>query len=354
MTRDDAAQFAVTLLAPEQNVIDSKKLLPCTIAFGLFSAVLWVSSSYMVIDIDLYHEMALFRQFLQEGEMPLTDDFAYTPTLDRVVHHEWATGAVLYWVTVSSGWGTTGLLALKYLLTFSICLGCYLYARWRGVSLAVFSVLALLPLYQAGWYSFTNVRAQVFTLLFLVILFGFLELDRRGKRWWIWFWLPMFIVWANMHAGVVSGMGILGVYGVSRLIDAIRETRSLGQALLRVKHLLFVGVATALLINVNPYGFGLRAVPDPSDPYGKAVDLGMVDDLDGWLDGNESHLFDHDCGCGLCDHQSRLAEILLKSGLVADRLPRHEAHSPRLLICRHMGLSGATVVGVVQGRGRHS
>jgi hypothetical protein len=233
----------------------SKKLLPWTVTFGLLSAVLWVSSSYMVIDIDLYHEMALYRQYLQEGAMPLQDDFAYTPTIERVVHHEWATGAVLYWVTVASGWGTTGLILLKYALAFSICFGCYFYSRWRGVSLAVFSVLALLPLYQAGWFSFTNVRAQVFTLLFLVILFWFLELDRRGKRWWIWFWLPLFVVWANMHAGVVSGMGILGVYGVSRLIDEIKETRSFGQALLRVKHLLFVGVATALLINVNPYGF---------------------------------------------------------------------------------------------------
>ncbi len=222
---------------------------------AMISAVLAVAANNMIVDLDLFHEMALYRQFLTEGTMPVTDDFAYTPTIGKVVHHEWATGAVLYWLTVSSGWGAAGLVGLKYILSFAVCFGCYFYARMKGASLATFSLLVPIALNLGGWMAFTNVRAQLFTLLFLTALFFLLELDRRGKRWWVWLWLPLFVVWANMHGGVVSGMGILAVYGLAQTMESYLSTQSVRATFQRIWHLLLVGLVTALLLNVNPYGW---------------------------------------------------------------------------------------------------
>ncbi len=233
----------------------SSRILAWAIGFGLLGAVLAVGSKNMIVDLDLFHEMALYRQMENEGQMPTSDAFAYTPTIEPVVHHEWATGAVLYFVTVKSGWGSTGLIVLKYILTFFVCVGCFVYARRRGASLAVFAVLAPFALNLGGWMAFNNIRAQLFTLCFLILLFFLLDQDRRGKRWWIAAWLPIFVVWANMHGGVVSGMGILGVYCFARLIEAWSETKSIGMTLQRVWHLIAVGMATLLLLNLNPYGW---------------------------------------------------------------------------------------------------
>lgn len=233
----------------------SSRLMPLAITLALLGGVLAVASKNMIVDLDLFHEMALYRQMESEGTMPRTDAFAYTPTNETVVHHEWGTGAVIYLATVSTGFGASALVALKYLLSFAVCLGCFFYAKKQGATLAVFSILAPFALNLGGWMAFNNIRAQLFTLLFLVILFFLLDLDRRGNRWWALIWFPLFIVWSNMHGGVVSGMGILGVYCLARTIEAILETRSPQKTLQRVWHLILIGIVTLILLIVNPYGW---------------------------------------------------------------------------------------------------
>jgi len=233
----------------------NQRFLSWSVGLLLLTSLLTMAASFMVVDIDLFHEMALFRQMVSAGAMPLTDDFAYTPTLDRVVHHEWGTGAILYLVSITTGWGAGGIVALKYTLCFTIGVGCFVYCRRQGTSLLLFASLSFVALNLGGSLAFTNVRAQLFTVAFLVVLFFLIEADRRGNRWWIVAWIPICIVWSNMHAGVVSGIGILAIYGFSRLVDAFAETRSIAQSLLQTKHLILVGILSALAINVSPYGF---------------------------------------------------------------------------------------------------
>lgn len=232
----------------------SSRFASVAVAFALLGAVLAIAAKNMIVDIDLFHEMALYRQMESEGHMPRTDDFAYTPTISPVVHHEWATGAVLYLATVSAGWGATGLIAIKYLLTLGVCIGCFVYASRHGATQATIAVLAPIALNVGGWMAFTNIRAQLFTLFFLVSMFFLLDVDRRGKRWWILAWVPLFIVWANMHGGVVSGMGLFGAYCISRVFESWKQTKSVRQTSRDVAHLVVVGVATILLLYVNPYG----------------------------------------------------------------------------------------------------
>lgn len=209
----------------------------------------------MIVDLDLFHEMSLYRQAVNEGKMPLEDAFAYTPTNNPVVHHEWATGAFLYFICVTLSCGATGLIVTKYLLTFGVGLGCWWYAKRNGASLAMFAVLVPVALNVGGWMAFTNIRAQLFTLFFLMILMLLLDLDRRGNRWWIAVWLPLVVVWGNFHGGVVSGIGLIGCYGVARVIESWLETRSIVSAFKKIQHLVWTGLATAGLLNVSPYGW---------------------------------------------------------------------------------------------------
>ena len=229
-------------------------VLRLAVAFALLAMVLGIAAKNMVVDLDLFHEMSLYRQMESENKMPRTDAFAYTPTVEPVVHHEWATGAVMYWASVTSGLGGMGIVLVKYFLTFGICIGCFLIAVRRGASQASFAILAPLALLVGGGMAFTNVRAQLFTLFFFVILFFLIELDRMGKRWWIAAWCLMFVAWGNIHGGVLSGLGMLGVYGFVRMVEAYLETRSLSKTFFRVAHLLGVGVVSFLLLYVNPYG----------------------------------------------------------------------------------------------------
>lgn len=240
------------------------------VGLALVATLLAIASKNMIVDLDLFHEMSLYRQMESEGAMPTTDAFAYTPTNNPVVHHEWATGAVLYQICVNLGLGATGLVVTKYLLTFGVGLGCFWYCRKQGVEIAIFALLAPIALNVGGWMAFTNIRAQLFTLFFLVVMFLLLDADRKGRRWWIAVWLPLVVVWGNIHGGVVSGLGLIGCYGVARTIESWYETRSISGTFLKVRHLVFTGLATAGLLNVSPYGWDyvpylIRAIRMPRE-----------------------------------------------------------------------------------------
>jgi hypothetical protein len=192
------------------------------------------------VDPDVWHEIALIREALAQGELPTRDSLAYTPTIERVVHHEWGTGAILYALATSAG--GAGLLLLKYLLTLGIAAGCILCSRIRGTSAAVAATLAPLAVFLS-LYGFSTVRAQMFTLLCTAWLLVALEHDRRGGRRWIIPWLALYVAWLNLHGGFVVGVILLALHGIEQVVR--RQP---------VRHLLGVGALMGVLALANPYG----------------------------------------------------------------------------------------------------
>ncbi len=207
-----------------------------------------------VVDPDLFHELSLAREIVTTGSIPRRDAFAYTPTVDPVVHHEWGTGLVLYGTAVSSGWGGSGLLALKYLVGLGLGAGAVACARARGASAATISFLAPIAL-GLGWIGFGTVRAQLFTLLFAVLWLWLLTFDLRGRRWWVLVAPLLFLVWLNMHAGFVVGLGLLGLHAAEVLTRELGTHRNWGRAGRRVAHLLAAGAIMLAILPVNPYGW---------------------------------------------------------------------------------------------------
>jgi hypothetical protein len=197
-------------------------------------------SRYTFLDMDLWHEMATFREALALGRLPMSDSFAYTPTVQPVVHHEWGTGAVLY--AVHELGGPAALLALKYVLCAAVALLGWRTARQRGGRIEVVAACAPLAAYL-GQIGCTTVRAQVFTLLCLALLLAGLTQNDRGRRWWLAWWLPLFVVWLNLHAGFLVGLGLCGCY----FIEQCGKRQP-------AWHLLVAGLAMIGLIAVNPYG----------------------------------------------------------------------------------------------------
>lgn len=221
--------------------------------FGLFGVLLAILSASTYVDLDVFHELALIREAMALGRLPTEDVFAYTPTVSPVIHHEWGTGAVLYLVTVWSGLGAAGLMLLRYLLCLFIAAGAYVCARRRGASDQVLSFLGLIALILLR-IGFTTIRAQVFTLALLVVLFLCLTADGKGRRWWLPVWLVLYAAWVNLHAGFLVGFGLWGLYTAERFLRVLGETKSAGRAFQQIGHLVAGLLAMSLLILANPYG----------------------------------------------------------------------------------------------------
>lgn len=208
--------------------------------FGLVGLFIVNLAGLTFVDPDLFHEMALIRETWVSGALPLDDRFAYTPTVYPSVHHEWGTGAVLY--AVAQSLGASGIMALKYLLSIVVVGGCVRVARERGAGWPLIAAVASVPI-LCGCIGFTTIRAQLFTLVFLAMMLGCIEADRRGERRWMWLWLPAYVAWLNLHAGFVVGAGLMALHAFEQLLR--KEP---------IRHWIVLGVAMAALVLVNPYG----------------------------------------------------------------------------------------------------
>jgi hypothetical protein len=212
------------------------------LALGAVASVLLLFlSSFLVVDSDLFHEMALARATLAQGSVPTEDLFAYTPTVSPSVHHEWGTGMILYGVVAATG--ASGLLLLKYGLGFGMFTSLFHSGRVQKASWEILCLLAPLAILLAD-VGFTTVRAQMFSMAFLAALLVMLQWDRQGGRKWLFIWLPLYVLWLNLHAGFVVGVVLLGCYWIEHWIRD-RKPRW---------HLVGCAAAMAVLLLANPYG----------------------------------------------------------------------------------------------------
>jgi hypothetical protein len=214
----------------------TRRAIVVTVALVL----LLLSGAAQFVDPDAWHSMSLAREALALGYMPLTDRFAYTPTLVPVVHHEWGTGMLLYFLAGHGG--TWALQIARLLLVTILVFAAVRTARVRGAGPGVLALLAI-PAIVMSWIGLTALRGQLVTLACLAVLLLALERDRTGRRDWIPFALMAGIVWQNMHAGFVVGIAFVAIRAAEQ---AIRQRSFV--------HLIAVASAMVLLVAVNVYG----------------------------------------------------------------------------------------------------
>jgi hypothetical protein len=213
-------------------------------AWQSFAAVLGLAAmaiyrvSAAVVDPDLWHEMAFVREALALGFVPHHDLFAYTPTVAPVVHHEWGAGAIGYAVAQLGG---AGLVALRYALLFGLLAICWQVNRARSVRFAVAAPVAMLSLLLVD-AGFSTVRAQMYSFVLLAALLYLFEVDRRGRRAWLALWLPLYVVWMNLHGGFLVGAGLFFLHWLEMWLR--REPH---------RHLLYAGIAMFPLVLLTPY-----------------------------------------------------------------------------------------------------
>ena len=211
----------------------------CLIA-GLASTLLLLSGAATFVDPDIWHSMALAREALAIGRIPLADSFAYTPTVFPVVHHEWGSGMLLYFLVTSGG--ILALQVARVALIAALAVGAVRVALTRGATPGVLTALAP-PAIVMSWIGLTALRPQLVTLVFLCGWLQMIERDRRGDRRWIPLALIAHVVWLNLHGGFVVGLAFLLLHGLEQ---AVRRQPFV--------HVLAVVAVMIALIAINPYG----------------------------------------------------------------------------------------------------
>jgi hypothetical protein len=198
------------------------------------------------------------RRILGSGHFPDTDSFSFTFGGSPWIPHQWL-GECLMAILDRIGGLDTLLLA-----TATVLAGLYAWLAHRLLrsGLHWLPTVLVTMLTVAASANHLHVRPHISTIVFTGLTFGWLcdfEAGRIGLRrlWWL---VPIFWVWSNMHGGVLGGMAtivlVLSGWCVFRLVGLDSPIVRSGQALV----LVLLVVVCVLTFLVNPYGLRLPQV----------------------------------------------------------------------------------------------
>ena len=220
--------------------------------------------SYPLVDPDFGWHLRSGLDLLRTWRIPQFDPYSWTMPEWAWVNHEWLNDIVMAFIA-------NYLDAAVLVFTFAVMtVSAFVIASsWTsGVSLKS-------KLIVAGVTLFLNIarggtRPQVFTLLGTALTLWWFRRYQQGKLKHLWWCVPMFWLWANLHGGFIIGLAILGLlFGVEsvKLVIQKRNSRPVQRGLVsestlrpnQLWHLGMVGLASGAVTLINPYGWKLYA-----------------------------------------------------------------------------------------------
>jgi len=181
---------------------------------SLFFLVIWLillvaGRSDMLRDPGTFWHVAAGYRMLAAGQVIREDTFSFTRAGQPWVADQWLAECGMALLHRLAGWD--GLL----LATATLLAGVY---AWIGARLLrgglhlLPAVLLLAVAMMAGSPQF-HVRPLIATIVLLSATFGWLvDVESGGRRlrqlWWL---VPLFILWTNVHGGVLGGLGTVGL-----------------------------------------------------------------------------------------------------------------------------------------------
>ncbi len=182
------------------------------IFFAVWLFILFASRGAMFRDPGTFWHVAAGEKMLAAGEVVRQDPFSFTRAAQPWVADQWLAECGMAAVHRLAGWD--GLL----LLTAALLAGFYAWiaARLLRGGLHVLPACLLLALTMLIGAPQFHVRPLVCSIVLLGVTFALLiDVESGVKRprhlWWL---VPLFIAWANVHGGVLGGLGTVALCAI--------------------------------------------------------------------------------------------------------------------------------------------
>ena len=173
--------------------------------FGFFSVKVW--------DIDFWWHLASGKMILANGAIPSRDPFgvydAASDTGQTILKSQWLGQVLLYF-----GYRLFGLDGVIFLraAVLTACLG-VVYWRCRIAGAKLLFTLIILVLTGLAVLLHTGERPQLFSFLYLSLVFLLLDIHlQTAKHWPLYLISLIFFLWANSHGGAVFGVAVFGLF----------------------------------------------------------------------------------------------------------------------------------------------
>jgi hypothetical protein len=255
-TEIDARVAVGASKVPRLPQIIAPFLRPETIIFLLiWTALMMAGSSQMFRDPGSLWHPVVGQKILDSSSLIYTDSFSFTRAGEPWIAQWWLAECLL------AGLHQLGGLDTILLATACVLAGLYTWMAHRLIVAGLHPLLAALVTALtclASSYHF-HPRPHIATIVFMGVVFAFLcdfEAGRISLRKLFWL-IPLFVVWTNMHGGMVGGVATmaLAVFGWSMFwVLGLESPIKSGRQIFVLISLVLGCAVTAL---VNPYGLEL-------------------------------------------------------------------------------------------------
>jgi hypothetical protein len=209
-------------------------------------------------DTDIFWALKSGEWIIENLEVPKSDPFSYTFGGEPWIDFTWGFQVITHlFYTYLGGWHGLFLLQLAISsLTFFII--------YRNINLVtsgrIWLCIIILYLVFATSQSRFFIRPHLFAYLFIsVYLFLMSIFENRGK--YLWFLLPVQILWVNIHSSFIVGVLMVWAYTAGALTDEFRSKGFSLQLTPKLKRLLYTSILLPVVSLVNPYGWKLVVFP---------------------------------------------------------------------------------------------
>ena len=154
---------------------------------------------------DEWWHIALGRLILNQG-IPTVEPFSFVATQHPWVEQQWLYEVVVATLVRLGGNGLAslvlGLVGALALLVAALAVPrrAHVPKGWSAASMVLCGLMAGMAL---------GVRAETVSALGVAVTLLIVQRWRDGNRWAVWLLPPMYLLWANLHAGFIAGLGVL-------------------------------------------------------------------------------------------------------------------------------------------------
>jgi hypothetical protein len=210
---------------------------------------------------DIWFHLAAGRWMLEHGEVIRADPFSFTAAGAPWIAHEWGFEVAAAYLQRLGGENL--LLGVKVVLVLLIVPALLAACRFAEADALVGGVLLGLWTLMSAVYLYT--RPQVVTYFLLAVLMAvLLRWKYHGSRA-VWALPPLFLLWANLHAGFLGGLLVLGIVvageGLLSWRPLLRREPSHSAGRGEVPRLAGIAAACVAATLVTPFGWRLYLLP---------------------------------------------------------------------------------------------
>ena len=223
----------------------------------LFSIFIILFTTFKITgDDDVFWHLATGRYIVETQHVPSTDIFGYATAGQTWMPFEWGWDVLTYGLYNLGGY--TALSIFRTLIFLLIFLIFFLIMRKFKISYTI--IFLFFTLLSFGIMDRLTPRPHIISFLFFAILLYIINRYKYFNRenYKILFLIPLiFLIWANMHMGILAGMFLLGIFVVSEIIIYLKpekfSTREI-PALQKKElvRLVLIFIASIIVMFINP------------------------------------------------------------------------------------------------------